>query len=242
MVANTYPNLKSYDPAFAYELVVIVREGIRRMYEEQENIFYYITAYNENYVMPSLPKKKSVQDGILAGAYLFYSTESEQESQVHLLGSGSIMQQVLSAKEKLEALGYGVSIWSVTSYNELYREAEQCERDNRLHPFKKARVPFIKQLFSKTSGVTVAVSDYMKALPNSIASWMPENFTPLGTDGYGLSESRADLRDYFEISPDYICHAALVGLFRNESIDAATLKQQLKNLHVDVEKADPSLR
>ena len=242
VVANTYPNLKSYDPAFAYELVVIVREGIRRMYEEQENIFYYITAYNENYVMPSLPKKKSVQDGILAGAYLFYSTESEQESQVHLLGSGSIMLQVLSAKEKLEALGYGVSIWSVTSYNELYREAEQCERDNRLHPFKKARVPFIKQLFSKTSGVTVAVSDYMKALPNSIASWMPENFTPLGTDGYGLSESRADLRDYFEISPDYICHAALVGLFRNESIDAATLKQQLKNLHVDVEKADPSLR
>ena len=242
VVANTYPNLKSYDPAFAYELVVIVREGIRRMYEQQENIFYYITAYNENYVMPALPEKKSVQDGILAGAYLFASSGSVNDSQVHLLGSGSIMQQVLGAKEKLESMGFKISVWSVTSYNELYREAEQCKRINRLHPLKKAREPYIKKLFAGTNGVYVAASDYMKAFPNSIASWMPENYTVLGTDGYGLSESRADLRDYFEISTDYICHAALVGLFRDGTIRANTLKKHFAKLKFDPDKVDPVTR
>ena len=242
VVANTYPNLKSYDPAFAYELVVIVREGIRRMYELQENIFYYITAYNENYVMPALPGKNNIHNEILAGAYLLASTKSQKNSQLHLLGSGSIMQQVLEAQERMEAMGYQVSIWSITSYNELYREAEQCERENRLHPLKKARVPYVKKLFDKTSGVYVAVSDYMKALPNSIATWMPEHYTVLGTDGYGLSESRPELRDFFEINPDYICHAALVGLFRNGSINRKELQQQLATLDIDAEKTDPTLR
>jgi pyruvate dehydrogenase E1 component len=242
VIANTYPNLKSYDPAFSYELVVIVCEGIRRMYELQENIFYYITAYNENYTMPSLPRKKNIHNDILAGAYLFASTSSEKDSQLHLLGSGSIMQQVLAAREKLEAMNYKISVWSVTSYNELYREAEQCERENRLHPFRNARVSYIKKLFSKTSGAYVAVSDYMKALPNSIATWMPENYAVLGTDGYGLSESRPELREFFEINPDYICHAALVGLFRNGSIDQEKLQQQLSTLNFNAEKIDPSLR
>ena len=242
IIANTFPNLKSYDPAFGYELVVIVREGIRRMYELQENIFYYITAYNETYLMPSLPRKQSVRDGILAGAYLYESSETGKESQVHLLGSGSIMQQVLAAKTKLEAMGYPVSVWSVTSYNELYREAEDCERFNRLHPFKQAKIPYIRRLFGQTKGVYIAVSDYMKALPNSIAPWMPDNFSTLGTDGYGLSESRPDLRDYFEISSGYICHAALVGLFREDKIPAARLKKQLAGLAVDTEKANPALR
>ena len=242
IVANTYPNLKSYDPAFAYELVVIVREGIRRMYELQENIFYYITAYNENYVMPALPGKNNIHNEILAGAYLLASTKSQKNSQLHLLGSGSIMQQVLEAQERMEAMGYQVSIWSITSYNELYREAEQCERENRLHPLKKARVPYVKKLFDKTSGVYVAVSDYMKALPNSIATWMPEHYTVLGTDGYGLSESRPELRDFFEINPDYICQAALVGLFRNGGINRKELQQQLATLDIDAEKTDPTLR
>ncbi|MDA1370981.1 MAG: pyruvate dehydrogenase (acetyl-transferring), homodimeric type [Proteobacteria bacterium] len=242
VVANTYPNLKSYDPAFAYELVVIVREGIRRMYELQENIFYYITAYNENYVMPSLPENKSVQDGILAGAYLFASSGSVNDSQIHLLGSGSIMQQVLGAQAKLESMGFKISVWSVTSYNELYREAEECKRINRLQPLKKAREPYIKKLFAGTDGVYVAASDYMKALPNSVASWMPENYTVLGTDGYGLSESRADLRDYFEISTDYICHAALVGLFRDGTISTNTLKKHFAKLKFDPDKVDPVTR
>ena len=242
LIANTFPNLKSYDPAFAYELVVIVREGIRRMYELQENIFYYITAYNENYEMPSMPEKKDVQDGILAGAYHYQSTKSKKSSQVHLLGSGSIMQQVLAAKEKLEVMGLEVSVWSVTSYNELCREAEECDRHHRLHPFDTERVPYLLNLFAKTKGVYVAASDYMKALPNSIAPWMPKSFLILGTDGYGLSESRPDLREYFEISADYICHAALVGLFRNEELSAAELKKKLKSLDVDADKVNPMSR
>ncbi|MDD9896397.1 MAG: pyruvate dehydrogenase (acetyl-transferring), homodimeric type [Gammaproteobacteria bacterium] len=239
LIANTFPNLKSYDPAFAYEMVVIVQEGIRRMSELQENLFYYITAYNENYEMPAMPKKKGIEKGILAGAYHFQSTKSEKTSQVHLLGSGSIMQQVLNAKEKLEDMEFEVSVWSVTSYNELYREAEVCARQNRLHPFNKEKIPYIKKLFENTKGVYVAASDYMKALPNSIAPWMPDNFLILGTDGYGLSESRPDLRDYFEISADYICHAALVGLFRDGKVSSAELKKQLKKLKIDPEKVNP---
>ncbi|MCG8415251.1 MAG: pyruvate dehydrogenase (acetyl-transferring), homodimeric type [Pseudomonadales bacterium] len=242
VIANTYPNLKSYDPAFAYELVVIVREGIRRMYQEQENIFYYLTAYNENYAMPTMPKNKSVPEGIIKGAYLFRSTAKESDSTVHLLGSGSIMQQVLSAQNRLEDFGFKVSIWSVTSYNELYRDAETCERNNRLHPQKKGAKPYVTTLFEKTRGAYVAVSDWMKTLPRSIAPWMPENYLVLGTDGYGLSESRETLRDYFEISPDYICHAALVGLLRAGEIDNKQLKTFSAQLNIDPQKADPALR
>ena len=239
VIANTFPNLKSYDPAFAYELVIIVREGIRRMYELQQNLFYYITAYNENYEMPAMPKKKNAEQGILAGAYHYQSTKSEKSSEIHLLGSGSIMQQVLSAKKKLEDMEFEVSIWSVTSYNELYRDAEECSRHNRLHPFRKERIPYVQKLFAKTKGVYVATSDYMKALPNSIAPWMPGNFLILGTDGYGLSESRSDLRQYFEISSDYICHAALVGLFRDKKLSSTLLNEKLLNLDVDPEKLNP---
>ena len=247
VVANTYPNLKSYDPAFAYELVVIVREGIRRMYELQENIFYYITAYNENYVMPPMPAKKNLERAIIAGAYLYTSSKPAKQGgkktvdrgEIHLLASGSIMQQAFAASNLLVARGHAVSIWSVTSYNELYREAEACERHNRLHPFAKSKTPYLEQLFSDKSGVYVAVTDYMKVLPNCIASWMPDNFTILGTDGYGLSEARPALRKYFEISPEYICHAALVGLYRDGKLNTMELKKQLKGLDVDADKLNP---
>lgn len=242
VVANTYPNLKSYDPAFAYELVVIVREGIRRMYERQENIFYYITAYNENYLMPALPSGKDIEADIVAGGYLLGSTQEPKDSNVHLLGSGSIMQQVLAARDKLEAEGFRVSIWSITSYNELLRDAQECERENRLHPFKKAKLPYIEKLFGNTSGSYVAVSDYMKALASSIAPWMPKHFTALGTDGYGLSESREELRNYFEISPDYICQAALVGLHKLDKLDKVQLRKHLKQLDIDPEKTNPMHR
>jgi len=239
IIASTYPNLKSYDPAFAYELVVIIRDGIRRMYEAQENIFYYITAYNENYLMPALPKKKNLDLAIIAGAYLLQNSNSGTASLIHLLGSGSIMQQVLAAKDKLETMGFPVSVFSVTSYNELVREADECERYNRLHPFAPQKTPYVEQLFANTSGSYVAVTDYMKALAHNIAPWMPKNFTALGTDGYGLSESRAELRQYFEIDADAICHAALVGLYKENKLSAASLKQQLKKLNVDPDKANP---
>ena len=242
VVATTYPNLKSYDPAFAYELVIIVREGIHRMYTLQENIFYYITAYNENYVMPEMPVDKVSQKGILAGAYHFASTKSEETSEIHLLGSGSIMQQILNAKKKLEGLGFEVSIWSVTSYNELYREAEECDRQNRLNPFKKTKSSYIQKLFAKTRGVYVSASDYMKSLGNSIAPWMPSSYCALGTDGYGVSETREDLRTYFEISSDYICHAALVGLFKIERVSPTELRKLCKGLNINPNKPNPIYR
>tara|TARA_B110000858_G_scaffold197470_2_gene259229 strand:+ start:46647 stop:49319 length:2673 start_codon:yes stop_codon:yes gene_type:complete len=239
VVANTYPNLKSYDPAFAYELVVIVREGIRRMYEQQENIFYYITAYNENYSMPALPSSKNIDEAIVSGGYLLSSTKKEKQSDIHLLGSGSIMQQVLAARDILEDKGFNVSVWSITSYNELLRDGNECERENRLNPFKKPVAPYVAKLFEDTSGSFVAVSDYMKAFASSIAPWLPGHFTALGTDGYGLSESRAELRNYFEINPDYICQAALVGLFKLDKLDTAQLRKQLKGLNIDPKKMDP---
>ncbi len=238
IVANTYPNLKSYDPAFAYELVVIVREGIRRMYQEQENIFYYLTAYNENYTMPAMPAGRDVSAGILEGAYL-YSGDNPSASQVHLLGSGAIMQQVLAAHAKLAELGLSVCVWSVTSYNELYRDAEACERHNRLHPVDKQKVPTVQSLFGEIDAVIVAASDYMKALPNSIARWMPDDYLVLGTDGYGRSEARPDLRRYFEISADYITHAALVGLYRRGEIDSKQLKHWSTGLDIDADKTNP---
>lgn len=241
VIANTYPNLKSYDPAFAYELVIIVREGIRRMYEEQENLFYYITAYNENYLMPALPADSALPEAVIAGAYLYQSSAAASDCAIHLLASGSIMQQALTAYDRLVTMGFAVSLWSVTSYNELAREAANCERNNRLHPLAAAKTPYVQQLFAGTSGAYVAVSDYMKALPLSIASWLPANYLVLGTDGYGLSESRASLRDYFEISSDYICHAALVGLLRDGRLKQKDYNRHMKGLAIAPDKADPML-
>ena len=242
VLANTFPNLKSYDPAFAYEMAIIVREGIRRMYQQQENIFYYITAYNEAYPMPAPPQDESVHEGILAGAYLFESDAPAADCAVHLLGSGAIMRQALQARGRLREWGFACAVWSVTSYNELYREAESCERRNRLHPTAKQRAPRIRRLFPDAGGVVVAATDYMKALPNAIARWMPENYLVLGTDGYGLCETRAELRDWFEVGADHICHAALVGLFRAGEIDAAELAAKTAELDVDPDKMDAAER
>ncbi len=242
ILAGTFPNLKSYDPAFACEIAVIVRDGIRRMYEQQENIFYYITAYNENYPMPALPEDESVQEGILAGAYLLDSDAPAADCAVHLLGSGSIMQQVLHARQRLREWGYACAVWSITSYNELYREAESCERHNRLHPAAQQRRPCIRRLFPNDEAVVVAATDYMKALPNSIARWMPDNYLVLGTDGYGLCETRPDLRNWFEVSADYICHAALVGMFRAGRLDGDELAAKTAELEIDPEKTDAARR
>ena len=242
VIANTYPNLKSYDAAFAYELVVIVREGIRRMYQQQENIFYYLTAYNENYVMPVMPESEAVAEGIIRGGYCYSSSETIESSQIHLLGSGSIMQQVLAARDQLEALDYRVSVWSITSYNELYREAESCERLARLHPTAAAPQAYIKAMFADTSGVYIAASDYMKTLARSIAPWMPTSYQVLGTDGYGLSESREELRDYFEISAEHICHTALVQLMRTQTKGKRRIQSQIDALGINPDKPDPALR
>ena len=241
ILASTVPNLKSYDPAFACELAVIVREGIRRMYELQENLFYYITVYNENYAMPPLPASDADREGILRGAYCWRRSAMDGAS-VHLLASGAIMQQAIAAAARLEGWGFAAHIWSVTSFTELTRDAEHCERENRLRSPEQEARPYLCQLFDGEAGPMVAVTDYMKALPDSIARWMPANYTVLGTDGFGVSESRADLRDHFEVSADYIVQAALYQLRREGSLGQEAYATYCAELSIDPEKENPALR
>ena len=170
-----------------------MQDGIERMYQQGENIFYYITLYNENYVMPGVPQDRDVSEGIIKGAYCWRPGSGGGEP-IDLLASGSMMQQVIQAADRLQALGYDTAIWSATSYVELAREAEACEREARLNPLQERRQPYVESLFEDARGPVIAVTDYLKGLPASIARWMPEAFTVLGTDGFGLSESREDLR------------------------------------------------
>ena len=173
--------------------------------------------------MPALPEDSTIREGILKGGYCYRRSNNAQGEVVNLLSSGAIMQQALQAADMLETLGYRVHVWSMTSFNELARDAQDCERWSRLHPTEPARQPYVKQLFSQEDGVFIAVTDYMKALPNSIARWMPAHYETLGTDGYGLSESRQCLRDYFEISAQCIVQATVSTLFRAGHIDKKQL-------------------
>ena len=241
VLASTFPNLKSYDPAFAYELAVIVRDGIHRMYQLGENIFYYITLYNENYQMPRMPEGEDVEEGIIKGAYCCRAREGSGEP-IELLASGSMMQQAIAAAGILKELGYAPAVWSVTSYVELAREAEACERQVRLDPLNPRPQPYVEGLFAAARGPVIAVSDYLKSLPGGIARWMPESYTVLGTDGFGLSESREDLRDHFEVSAAHIVQAALVELYRGGKISEQELLAQLAPLGIDVGKQNPTDR
>src|SRR6516165_10658195 len=199
LLAYPVPNLISYDPAFAYEIATIIEEGIRRMYRNQESVFYYLTVMNEQYAMPDMPE--GVQEGILKGLYRFRATSKpDAKLRAQLLGSGAILPEVIKAQEILESkYNVGADVWSVTSYGELYRDGHACERWNMLHPAKLARVPYVTQCLAKAPGVLVAASDYVKALPDSIDRWLPRRLTTLGTDGFGRSESRASLREFFEV-------------------------------------------
>ncbi len=238
IVANTVPNLLSYDPAFAYELAVIVRDGIHRMYEQQEEIFYYITIHNENIVMPPMPD--GITDGIRKGMYRFSCSPSAPKAgrKAHLFGSGAIMTEVLKARDLLEALNVSTDVWSVTSYNELSREGLAVERENLLHPGEKASKPYVRQCLDQEQGVFVAASDYMKALPQSIARWVPGPYVVLGTDGYGLSESRPDLRTHFEVSSEYIAYAALASLAEHGPVSVTELEAAARSLQIDRNKPD----
>lgn len=240
VVANTVPNLLSYDPSFAYELAVIVRDGIRRMYQQQENVFYYITIHNENYVMPAMPD--GVTDGIVKGMYC-YSRSTQQPKagrKAHLFGSGAIMSEVLKARQLLEDLGVATDIWSVTSYNELSREGLENERRALFAPDKQSE-PYVRRMLAEEQGVFVAACDYMKALPLSIARWVPGPYVVLGTDGYGLSESRPDLRAHFEVSADYIAWAALASLADAGLVSKDELEVAAENLAIDRNKPNAAV-
>lgn len=239
VLALTVPNIKAYDPAFAYEISVIIQDGIRRMYKDGENVFYYITVMNEQYAMPAMPG--DVKEGILKGMYRYKAASNPKAKlRAQLFGSGAILNEVLRAQEILETK-YNVSadVWSVTSYKELYLDGNECERWNRLHPGSKPRVPYVTQQLADAPGVLVAASDYLKTLPNMISKWMPRRLASLGTDGFGRSEGRPALRDFFEVDSRFITLATLHELYTDGKIDKAVLEKAVTDLSINTEKPNP---
>src|ERR1700736_5076589 len=240
VLALSVPNLLAYDPAFAYEIAVIIQDGIRRMYVDQESIFYYLTVTNEQYAMPEMPK--GAQEGILKGMYKFRAASKPQAAlRAQLFGSGAILPEVIKAQEILESK-YDVSadVWSVTSYTELYRDGHASERWNMLHPNDTPRVPYVQQCLKDAPGVLIAASDYVKAMPDSIDRWLPRPLVALGTDGYGRSETRAALREFFEVDYRYVIVATLAALAREGKVDASVVEQAMKAHNVNPDKANPA--
>ncbi len=237
VAASTIPNCRSYDPTFAYELAVIVQDGLRRMIGEQENIFYYITCMNENYVHPPMPS--GVEDGILKGMYL-YDVDQAGKIRVQLMGSGTILREVIAAAELLRKdHRIRVDVWSVTSFNELRRDALEVERWNQLHPDEAPRKCYIEQALADRPGPYVAATDYMKIVPDQIQRWVPGTFVSLGTDGYGRSDARKALREHFEVDRHYIAVTALKALADDGAIDHKSVAQAIKKYGIDPDRPDP---
>jgi pyruvate dehydrogenase E1 component len=233
------PNLLSYDPAFAYEIAVLLEEGIRRMYANGESIFYYITLTNEPYEMPAMPD--GAREGILRGLYLFRRAERSTALRAQLLGSGAILNEVLAAQAILaERYQVAADVWSVTSYQELYRDGHAAERWNRLHPGESPRVPYVTQRLGDAEGVIVAASDYVKALPDAIDRWLPRPLTSLGTDGFGRSDNRAALRGFFEVDAASVVIATLAALARGGALEPGVVQQAIADLGVDPDKPNPA--
>jgi pyruvate dehydrogenase E1 component len=237
LVATTVPNCVAYDPTYAYELAVIVHDGMRRMYVEQENIFYYITVMNENYQQPALPK--GTEEGILKGGYLLQNG-GRGKVRTTLLGSGTILRECIAAAKLLES-DYGVpaDVFSITSFSELRREALEIERWNTMHPTEAARVPYVEALLKDREGPVVAATDYMRIVPDQIREWVGGRYVTLGTDGYGRSDSRAALRKHFEVDRNYIVVTALKALADEGKVDQATVTGAMQALGVDPSKPVP---
>ncbi|MDP9122897.1 MAG: pyruvate dehydrogenase (acetyl-transferring), homodimeric type, partial [Acidobacteriota bacterium] len=251
VLASTIPNLLTYDPAYAYEIAVIIREGLRRMYREREDIFYYITLGNENYPMPPKPAGEGVDLGILKGLYRLKGAPETKAGaaaegeggrvQVHLLGSGSILREALRARQILaERYGVAADVWSATSYKELRREGLAVDRWNMLHPGEEPRRSYVAELFSGDEAPIVAVSDYMKIVPDQIGRWLPGRLFALGTDGFGRSDTREALRRFFEVDAECVTVAALGQLAARGCIDRAVVARAIAELGVDPEKVEPA--
>jgi pyruvate dehydrogenase E1 component len=240
VLASVVPNLVAYDPAFAFELAVIIRDGLKRMYMDREDIFYYITLYNENY--PMLPMPAGVEEGILKGAYKLKPAPGEDGNRphLHLLGSGSLLRSALRAQEILaEKYGVAADVWSVTSYKELRRDALEADRWNLLHPDQESRKPYVVQIFEGDDQPLVAVSDYMKLVPDQIARWLPGRLLSLGTDGFGRSDTREALRRFFEVDAECVVVAALWQLAQRGAVDRCLVKRAIDELGIDPGKLDP---
>ena len=237
VAASTVPNCVSYDPTYAYELAVIIQDGLRRMVKEQENVFYYITCMNENYVHPAMPN--GVEEGILKGMYLL-QVGGQGKIRVQLMGSGTILREVLGAAELLfNDFGIPSDVWSVTSFNELRREALATERWNQLHPEDEARQCYLEGALAGREGPYVAATDYMKIVPDQVQRWIPGQYVTLGTDGYGRSDGRNALRRFFEVDKQYIAVTALKALADDGKLDQKTVAQAIQKYGIDPEKPDP---
>lgn len=235
LTASAVPNCLAYDAAFAYEIGVIVKEGLRRMYDNNEDIFYYLTLYNENYTMPAIPK--NCEEGIIRGIYKFKSAKNPK---IRLIGSGPIMQQVLKADKILRELGFECEIWSATSFSELYRDAAECERWNMLNPTKKEKIPYISKVMGKSETITIVATDHVRAIPDLIKSWIPGKYVTLGTDGFGRSDTRENLRKFFEVDSDNIAAAAVSTLLTERQISKAEAEKCLEKLNINPNAPDPS--
>ncbi len=242
ILALPVPNLKAYDPAYAYELAVIIEDGIRRMYHDGESIFYYITVMNENYAMPPMPG--DVREGILRGMYKYKAAANSSSAKLRaqLLGSGAILNEALKAQQILaDKYNVAADVWSVTSYKELYMDGNEADRWNRLHPSETPRVPYVTECLKGAEGVVIAATDYLKTLPNVISKWVPNRMASLGTDGFGRSEGRTSLREFFEVDARFIVVATLNELFLEGKIKPGVVDQAIKDLGINPEKLNPAI-
>jgi pyruvate dehydrogenase E1 component len=241
VLASTVPNVAVYDPAFAYEMAVIIEDGMRRMYgPDPEDIFYYLTLYNENYPMPPMPE--GVEDGIRRGIYRFAAAPEAHANRATILFSGSAQGAAREAQQLLaEHHDVGAELWSVTSYKNLREDALEVERWNRLHPGEKPRTPRVTTLLAEAEGPFVAVTDYMKIVPEQVARWVPGPFTPLGTDGFGRSDTRTALRRHFEVDAAHIVVAVLQSLAATGDVKPEAVADAIARYEIDPEAVDPRI-
>ena len=241
LMFSVIPNCVSYDPAFNYELAVIIQDGLRRMYAEQEDVYYYITLMNENYLHPPMPK--GVEQDLLKGLYLFRTSKLNSENYLQLMGSGTILREVIKAAEILEAeFNVAVNIWSATSFNELRKDIESVARYNNLHPEKRQRQSHAEMCLQGRSGPVIAATDYMKMYAEQIRSVIQQPYYVLGTDGFGRSDTRAALRDFFEVDAKMIVYTALQALYRQGTLDRKVVVEARKKLGIDPTRPDPISR
>ncbi len=239
LAALSIPSLRAYDPAFAYEIAVIVKEGIRRMFIEQEDLMYYITVLNEKYIMPPMPE--GVEEGILKGMYKVKKSSKKDGEKIHLFGSGAILNEALRAAEMLEKdFDQRVDVWSVTSYKALYDDARETDRRNRLNPDKKPEKTYIEECLANDQGLCIAAHDYVKAIPMTVCRWFPGILTVLGTDGFGRSDNRRALRDLFEVDDRHIAYTALHSLYTEGKLDKKVLKKAFKKYGINSGKRNPT--
>jgi pyruvate dehydrogenase E1 component len=238
VLASTIPCIKAYDPAFAYEVATLIRHGLERMYVKGEDVFYYLTLYNQDYPMPAMPS--GVEDGILRGLYLYRGAITQAKHRAQLLGSGVILLQALRAQEIL-AQKYEVAadVWSATSFQQLRDEALTVERWNRMHAGEPARVPYVTKTLESAPGPVIAATDFMKLVPDMVSRWIPRPFTSLGTDGFGRSDTRETLRRFFEVDAEHIVVATLSALAGQGQISHGVVARAIQEFGIGPDYLDP---